>query len=234
MYIDWTYIYLVLPAVAFAMWASAKVNSTFRRYSDVYSQSNITGREAAQMVLQQNGVFGVGIEQVPEKLSDHYDPRSNTIRLSQAVYNSTSAAAIGVAAHEAGHAVQYAKGYSPIKVRAAILPAANIGSGLAMPLILLGILLSGFGAFYQNIAYLGVACFGLCTLFQLVTLPVEYNASNRALEAISSASIFTAQEQEGARKVLSAAALTYVASLAVSIMQLLRLILLVNRNNRRD
>ena len=234
MYIDWTYICLVLPALFFAMWASAKVNSTFRRYSDVYSQNNITGREAALMVLQQNGVYGVNIEQVPGKLSDHYDPRSNTIHLSQTVYNSTSAAAIGVAAHEAGHAVQYAKNYSPIKIRAAILPASNIGSNLAMPLILIGILLSGFGTFYQNIAYLGVACFGLCTLFQLVTLPVEYNASSRALETISNASIFTAQEQEGAKKVLSAAALTYVASLAVSTMQLLRLILLVHRNDRRD
>ena len=228
MFIDWTYIYLVLPAVIFAMWASAKVNSAFQRYSKVYSRNNITGREAAQMVLQENGVFGVQIERVSGNLSDHYDPRTNT------VYNSTSTAAIGVAAHEAGHAVQYAKNYAPVKIRTAIVPITNIGSMLSMPLILLGILLSSFGSQYAVIAYIGVACFGLCTLFQLITLPTEYNASNRAIEAISSTAILTPEEQVGAKKVLSAAALTYVASLAVSLMQLLRLVLLVGRNDRRD
>lgn len=234
MFIDWTYIYLVLPAVIFAMWASAKVNSAFQRYSKVYSRNNITGREAAQMVLQENGVFGVQIERVSGNLSDHYDPRTNTIRLSDAVYNSTSTAAIGVAAHEAGHAVQYAKNYAPVKIRTAIVPITNIGSMLSMPLIFLGILLSSFGSQYAVIAYIGVACFGLCTLFQLTTLPTEYNASNRAIEAISSTAILTPEEQVGAKKVLSAAALTYVASLAVSLMQLLRLVLLVGRNDRRD
>lgn len=234
MYIDWTYVYLVLPAVLFAMWASAKVNSAFDHYSKVYSRNNITGREAAQMVLQENGVMGVGIERANGHLSDHYDPKSNVIRLSDSVYNSTSAAAIGVAAHEAGHAVQYATNYGPAKLRSAIVPITNIGSMLAMPLILIGILLSSFGSFYANIAYFGIACFGLCTVFQLITLPTEYNASNRALAAISSTAILTPEEQKGAKKVLSAAALTYVASLAVSIMQLLRLILLVGRNDRRD
>ena len=157
MFIDWTYIYLVLPAVIFAMWASAKVNSAFQRYSKVYSRNNITGREAAQMVLQENGVFGVQIERVSGNLSDHYDPRTNTIRLSDAVYNSTSTAAIGVAAHEAGHAVQYAKNYAPVKIRTAIVPITNIGSMLSMPLIFLGILLSSFGSQYAVIAYIGVA-----------------------------------------------------------------------------
>ena len=186
------------------------------------------------MVLQENGVSGVSVERVSGKLSDHYVPRNNVIRLSDAVYHSTSTAAIGVAAHEAGHAVQYAKHYAPVKIRAAIVPITNIGSMLAMPLILIGILLSSFGAQYATIAYIGVACFGLCTVFQLITLPTEYNASSRALKAISSTAILTPEEQVGAKKVLSAAALTYVASLAVSIMQLLRLILLVGRTDRRD
>ena len=234
MFIDWTYLYLVLPAVIFAVWASTKVNSAFNRYAKQYSRNNITGREAALMVLQENGVSGVSVERVSGRLSDHYDPRANVIRLSDSVYNSTSTAAIGVAAHEAGHAVQYAKNYAPVKIRAAIVPLTNIGSMLAMPLILIGLLLSSFGAQYATIAYLGVACFGLCTVFQLVTLPAEYNASSRALAAIASTAILTPEEQVGAKKVLSAAALTYVASLAVSLMQLLRLMLLVGRNDRRD
>lgn len=224
---DLWYIILVLPAVILALLASSNVNSTFQKYSKVASHRGTTGADAARQVLMANGVGGVKIERVSGNLTDHFDPKTNTIRLSDNVYASTSVAAIGVAAHEAGHAVQYAEGYAPIKIRSAIIPITNIGSNLAMPLILLGIILS-----FPSLAYIGVAAFGLSTFFQLVTLPVEFNASSRAINTIES---FAADESEvrGAKKVLRAAAMTYVAALAVSLANLLRLLIIVGGNNRR-
>lgn len=230
---DWTYVALVVPCLLLSLWASANVNSTFKRYSSQYSLRHLTGAEAAQRVLRANGVTGVRIERVSGNLTDHYDPRTNVIRLSDGVYNNTSTAAIGVACHEAGHAVQYAQSYAPIKLRAAIIPITNFGSKLAMPLILLGLLFSIFGSFSDILIYLGIACFGLSLVFQLVTLPVEFNASRRALQAISQGDLLTQEEQTGARKTLTAAALTYVAATAVSLAQLLRLVALFG-NRRRD
>ena len=177
---------------------------------------------------------GVRIERVSGNLTDHYDPRTNVIRLSEAVHSSTSAAAIGVACHEAGHAVQYAQHYAPIKLRAAVIPITNIGSKLAMPLILIGLLFSFSGNVSYWLVYAGIACFGLSLVFQLITLPVEFNASRRAMQAIESANILTEDEQRGARKTLSAAALTYVAATAVALVQLLRLILLFGGRRRND
>jgi Zn-dependent membrane protease YugP len=185
------------------------------------------------MILNENGLFDVKIEHVSGNLSDHYDPQSNVVRLSDSVYNSTSSAAVGVAAHECGHAIQHAEGYAPIKIRTAIVPITNIGSRLSMPLILIGILLSAMSAYYIYIAYFGVACFSLCALFQLVTLPTEYNASRRALLSLESCGRLDDDELRGAKKVLSAAAMTYVAALAVSVMQLLSLLIRVRRNDRR-
>lgn len=232
-WIDYPYIVLVLPAVIFSIWASIRVNRTFEHYSQKMCLRGLTGADAARQVLQSNGVYDVSIQRISGHLTDHYDPRNNTIFLSDSVYSNTSCAAIGVAAHEAGHAVQYAKKYTPIRVRAAIIPITNIGSRLAIPLILLGIVLMGVAETYIWLAYFGVACFGLSTLFQLLTLPTEFNASRRALVAIENCGLLNDEETEGARKVLSAAAMTYVAALAVSLAQLLRLLLLVSGNSRR-
>ena len=231
---DWTYFVLVLPCMIFALIASANVNSTFKKYSTQYSQRKLTGAEAAQRVLQHNGVTGVRIERVSGNLTDHYDPRTNVIRLSDSVYSSTSTAAIGVACHEAGHAVQYAKNYAPIKLRAAIIPLTNFGSRLAMPLILAGILFTFLGEFSTVLVYLGIAAFGLSFVFQLVTLPVEFNASRRAMQAIEDANLLSWEEQRGAKKTLQAAAMTYVAATATALAQLLRLILIYGRRNRRS
>ena len=231
---DWTYLVLVLPCVILSMWASANVNSTFKKYSGQLSSRRITGAQAAQRVLMANGVQGVKIQRVSGNLTDHYDPRTNVIRLSDNVYDNTSTAAIGVACHEAGHAVQYAQSYAPIKLRAAVIPVTNLGSRLAMPLILIGLLLSYLGNFSYILVYAGIACFGLSLVFQLVTLPVEFNASRRAMEAISSGNLLTEEEQKGARKTLTAAALTYVAATATALAQLLRLLVLFGgRGNRR-
>ena len=234
MFFDWTYVVFILPFVILSLWASSNVNSTFHKYSKVHSIRRITGAEAAQRVLSANGVSGVRIERVRGNLTDHYDPRSNVIRLSDSVYSSTSTAAIGVACHEAGHAVQYAKNYFPIKLRAAVIPATNLGSKLAMPLILLGVLFSAFADASYTLVYAGIACFGLSLVFQLITLPVEFDASRRAMHAISSANILTAEEQRGAKKTLTAAAMTYVAATAVALMQLLRLIMIFGGGRRRD
>lgn len=231
---DFTYVLLVLPCMLLALWASANVNSTFKKYSGQFSSRGITGAEAARRVLSANGVTGVRIESVPGNLTDHYDPKANVIRLSQNVFSSSSTAAIGVACHEAGHAVQYAKSYGPIKVRAAIIPITNIGSKLAMPLILLGLALSFLEGMSYAFVYLGIACFGLSLVFQLVTLPVEFNASRRAMRAIDEAELLTSQERSGAKKTLSAAAMTYVAATAVSLAQLLRLLLLFTGRRRDD
>lgn len=226
---DYYYLVIVLPCVFFAMWAQFKVKSTFDRYSRVYSRRNMTGAQAAAAVLRAGGITNVRIERVSGHLSDHFDPRDNVIRLSDSVYSSTSVASIGVAAHEAGHAVQYAVGYAPMKLRAAIIPATNIGSMLSMPLILLGLVFN-FGA----IITIGIAFFGLSTVFQLVTLPVELNASNRALAAIEQGGLLYDDEYPMAKKTLWAAAMTYVAALAVSLAQLLRLILIFGGRGRDD
>lgn len=232
---DWSYIALVLPCLILTLWASAQVNSTFKKYSQQMSSREITGAQAAQHVLQSNDVYGVRIERVSGNLTDHYDPKSNVIRLSDSVYDSSSTAAIGVACHEAGHAVQYSQDYFPIKIRAAIIPVTNFGSKLAMPLILLGLLFSTPGSFSNTLIYVGIACFGLSFVFQLITLPVEFNASRRAMEAIEQSDLLTQVEYKGARKTLNAAAMTYVAATAVSLAQLLRLIMLFSgRNRRRD
>lgn len=231
---DWTYLVLVLPCLILSLWASSSVKSTFNRYSTQYSSRRITGADAAQRVLRNNGVHNVRIERVTGNLTDHFDPKTNVIRLSDGVYDSTSTAAIGVACHEAGHAVQYATNYAPIKLRAAIIPITNFGSKLAMPLILLGVLLTFLGNFSYTLVYLGIACFGLSLVFQLVTLPVEFNASRRAVRAISEAGILTPQELTGAKKTLKAAAMTYVAATAVALAQLLRLIVLFGGRKRRN
>ncbi len=233
-YFDWTYIYLVLPCILLSLWASSNVKSTFNRYSKQHSMRRITGAEAAQRVLSANGVTGVRIERVSGNLTDHFDPKTNVIRLSDGVYHSTSTAAIGVACHEAGHAVQYAKDYAPIRLRAAVIPVTNFGSRLAMPLILLGLLLSAFMEASYTLVYVGIACFGLSLVFQLITLPVEFNASRRAMQAIESVNILTDEEQKGARKTLTAAALTYVAATAVALSQLLRLLVIFGGRRRRD
>ena len=231
---DMTYLYLVLPCILLSLWASHNVNSTFQKYSRQFSQRRLTGAEAARRVLQANGVHGVRIDRVSGNLTDHYDPRTNVIRLSDSVYDSTSTAAIGVACHEAGHAVQYAVGYAPIKLRAAIIPITNFGSKIAMPLILAGILFSAMGAFSDTLVYLGIAAFGLSLVFQLVTLPVEFNASRRALQTIEDTGILTEEEQRGAKKTLKAAAMTYVAATAVALAQLLRLIAIFGRGRGND
>lgn len=224
--IDATYIFLVLPAVIFALWAQFNVKSTFSKYSRIASRSGMTGFDSARRILDANGLRDVRIAHVSGDLTDHYNPTDNTIYLSDSVYGSNSAAAIGVAAHETGHAVQHATGYTPIKVRSAIIPITNIGSNLAMPLIILGIILS-----FPTLAYIGVAAFGLSTLFQLVTLPVEFDASGRALRALEGT--LDGDDLSSARKVLRAAALTYVAALAVSLVNLLRLLIMVAGNDRR-
>ena len=231
---DLTYLYLVLPCIILAMWASSNVNRTFRRYENQLSSLHITGADAAQRVLRANGVTGVRVERISGNLTDHYDPKTNVIRLSNSVYDATSTAAIGVACHEAGHAVQYAENYAPIKLRAAIVPITNFGSKLAMPLILLGLVLTFLESFSFTLVYLGIACFGLSVVFQLVTLPVEFNASRRAMTAIRESNILTEEEQVGARKTLTAAALTYVAATAVALSQLLRLLVIFGGRRRRD
>ena len=231
---DWTYVVLVLPCILLSLWASANVNSTFKRYSGQYSRRGLTGAQAAERVLRSNGVTNVRIERVSGNLTDHFDPRSNVIRLSDNVYGNTSTAAIGVACHEAGHAVQYAQNYAPIRIRSAVIPATNLGSKLAMPLILLGLLIGLKGDLSYFLVYLGIGCFGLSLVFQLVTLPVEFDASRRAMTAIAQSELLTEEEQRGARKTLSAAALTYVAATAVALSQLLRLLILFGGRRKND
>ena len=228
-WIDYWYIVLVVPAILFASWAQWNVSSAFRKYGSVRTARGITGREIAEQILHDNGITDVSVESVRGNLSDHYDPRAKKIRLSDGVYASDSIAALGVAAHEAGHAVQHHVGYSPLKLRNAIIPVCNIGSNLSMPLILLGLLMS-----YHPLVVAGIVLFGLVTLFQLLTLPVEFNASSRAMSVLSSSGYLTPGELDGAGRMLKAAALTYVAALLVALANLLRLILLFGRRNSRD
>ena len=224
--LDWTYFFVIIGAI-FSIAASAKVNSTFNKYKRIRSTSGMTGAEAAERILHQNGIYDVGIEHIGGNLTDHYDPRSKILRLSDATYSSTSVAAIGVAAHECGHAIQHKEEYGPLKLRTAIVPAANIGSRLGIPIILLGILLGGNYLLVQ----IGIWVFSLAVLFQIVTLPVEFNASKRALAMVEQYGILGSNEVEHTKKVLSAAAMTYVAAAAASILQLLRLVLLFGRRS---
>ena len=227
-WIDKWYLILVVPAMLLGFWAQHKVNSTYRQYAGVYNSRCITAAQAARKILDDNGLYHVRVERVAGQLTDHYDPRTGVVNLSDAVYNSASVASLGVAAHEVGHAVQHATGYLPLQIRTAIVPVTQIGSRISPFLILLGLF---FG--WEPLVQIGIIAFALVALFQLVTLPVEYNASSRALATLSSG-MLTADETAGAARVLDAAALTYVAALITSIAQLLRLILLFGGNRRRD
>lgn len=228
-YFDSTYI-LVLIGALICMAASGRVNSVFNRYAKVRNKAGITGKEAAEKILHANGIYDVTVQHVSGNLTDHYDPRNKTLRLSDATYGSASVAAIGVAAHECGHAVQHQTGYAPLKIRGSLVPVANFGSMAAWPLIIIGLFMGNETA--SLFINLGILLFSAAVLFQIVTLPVEFNASSRALKVLDKTGILQNEEIGGARKVLSAAALTYVASAASMILQLLRLVLLSNR--RRD
>ncbi len=229
--LDLTYLLLVMPALMLSLWAQFKVSSNFERYSRVRNLRGLTGEEAARAVLRFHGVTNVGISPTRGNLTDHYDPRRNMIFLSESVYNSSTIAAVGVAAHEAGHALQYAEGYTPIKIRSMILPVCNFGSRFAFIALTLGLVL-----YSQQLLLAGILLFTLATVFQLLTLPVEFNASRRALATIEEGDFLSEEERAGAKKVLSAAALTYVAALLTSIAQLLRflLIFLSRGGGRRD
>lgn len=224
-YYDPTYIMVLIGAVL-CMWASFRVNSTFKKYSSVRSRSGLTGAQAAAELLQRNGIYDVQIEHIRGNLTDHYDPRAKVLRLSDATYGSTSVAAIGVAAHECGHAIQHKEEYLPLKIRSAIVPAANFGCRFGIPIILLGVF---FGQFFVQ---LGIWVFALSVLFQIITLPVEFNASSRAVALLEDYGILDSEENRKCKKVLRAAALTYVAAAASAILQLLRLVLIFG--NRRD
>lgn len=226
-YFDYTYLILI-PALIFGLYAQYKVNSTFNKYSEVANSRGWTAADVARKILDDNGLYNVSIAHVSGKLTDNYNPKTNVVSLSDSVYSSTSVAAIGVAAHECGHAVQHAVGYNPIKVRSALVPVTNIGSSLAFVVIAVGLIFS-----MPQIAMLGIMLYSLMAVFQAVTLPVEFNASNRALETLSRQNILESDELNKARKVLSAAAMTYVAALVSSLATILRLYLIVNGNSRR-
>ena len=220
---DSLYLYLVVPAIIIALWSQIKVKTTFSKYSAY--RTDISGADAARKVLEASGVYGVKIERVSGNLTDHYDPKTNVIRLSDSVYSSYNVSAVGVAAHEAGHAVQYANGYMPIKLRSVILPVCNLGSQLSMPLLIIGLI---FNLYF--LVKLGVIFFCGALIFQLATLPVEFNASKRAISTIRENNILIVENDvKYARRVLSAAAMTYVAAILVSLTQLIRLIAITNR-----
>lgn len=225
---DWT-ILLIIPGLVISIWAQIKVQSTFSKYSKMTTSRGLTGFMAARKILDANGLSHVRIEQIGGNLSDHYDPRANVIRLSAAVYSSSSPAAIGVAAHEAGHAIQYATQYAPIKLRASLVSITQFSSGLAIPIFFIGLL---FGS--PALAMVGIFLYVAIVIFQLVTLPVEFNASARAMSVLNSSQMLNSDELKASRKVLSAAAMTYVAALLTSLLTLLRLILIVGRGNRRN
>lgn len=225
--IDYSSLIFLIPALIFTLWAQWNVKSTYRKYAKIPAERGITGSQAARMILDRNGLQSVRIEKISGELTDHYDPKANVIRLSDSTYGVQSAAAVGVAAHEAGHAIQHAVNYAPIRWRTAIIPITNIGSNLAWPLVLIGLLFS-----FQPIAMIGVIFFGTAVLFQLVTLPVEFNASRRALSALTECG-FSDDGLAASKKVLTAAALTYVAALASSVANFLRLLSLANSSKRR-
>ncbi len=236
-YYDPTYI-LVLIGALLCIFASSRVNSTYGKYAKIRSRRGMTGAEAAQRILQMSGINDVQIQHVSGDLTDHYDPSKKVLRLSDSVYGSNSVAAIGVAAHECGHALQHKEGYLPLKIRSALVPAANIGSRLGLPLVILGLILGiGFelpGGGYFSLAQIGIWVFAIAVLFQVVTLPVEFNASGRALKLLGNYGIMNEDEVDDCKRVLGAAALTYVAAAASSILQLLRLVLLTGNRRRRD
>lgn len=228
-YFDPTYILIIIAAII-SLIAQWRVNSAFSKYSRVASMSGMTGAQAARMILQSNGINDVSVQRISGKLTDHYNPSTKVLNLSESVYGSTSVAAIGVAAHECGHAIQHARGYFPLSLRTALVPVANIGSQLSWVFIIVGAILS----FNQTLITIGIIMFSAAVLFQLVTLPVEFNASARALEQLESNGILYRDEVSQTRKVLSAAALTYVAAATTAILQLLRLIILFGGRGRRD
>jgi len=230
MFYDFLY---VLPALILTLWASARVKSTYAKFSQVFATRAVTAAAAARRILDAHGLSDVQIERVAGELSDHFDPSANVVRLSEGVYGSSSIAAIGVAAHECGHAIQYAESYAPIRLRAMIIPVTNFSAKFAVPMVLIGIVLAAYAETLLAVAYAGVILFGFCVLFQLVTLPVEFNASRRALAILEDQSMLDGEELRGAKKVLSAAAMTYVAALASSLLQLLRLLAIINNNQRR-
>ncbi len=236
-YFDPTYI-LVLIGALLCILASSRVNSTYSKYAKIRSKRGITGAEAAQRILQMSGIHDVQIQHVAGNLTDHYDPSQKVLRLSDTVYGSNSVAAIGVAAHECGHALQHKEGYLPLRIRSALVPAANIGSKLGLPIVILGLVLGiGFelpGGGYFSLAEIGIWVFALAVLFQVITLPVEFNASGRALKMLGSYGLMSEDEVGDCRRVLGAAALTYVAAAASSILQLLRLVILSGNRRRRD
>ena len=223
---DWT-ILLVIPGFIISVWAQIKVSTTFNKYSQMKTAKGLSGYGAARRILDANGLSHVKIEQIRGNLTDHYDPRANVIRLSESVYHATSPAAIGVAAHEAGHAIQYARNYAPIRTRAKLVTATNIGSALSMPLFLVGLIFA-----YYPLTILGIILYSLVALFQLVTLPVEFEASSRAMKGLESSAILNEEELKASRKVLSAAAMTYVAALLTSLLTILRLLVLANGRRR--
>ena len=224
---DIYYLVLILPAMLLGLWAQARVNSTFNRYSHVRCRQGYTGSQIARRILDANGLTDVRIEGIRGNLTDHYDPTARVVRQSDSVYDSPSIAAIGVAAHEVGHAIQHANSYAPLTIRNAIIPVTNIGSKLSIPLILLGVVMS-----FQPLVTVGIVAFSLMAVFQLITLPVEFNASSRALATLNGEHYLDEEEVYGARKVLSAAALTYVAALVMSLAQLMRLIALFGNRDR--
>lgn len=220
---------LIVPSLLLALWAQMMVSSNFKKYSQVYNRRGYTGADAARMILDSNGLYHVRIERVSGNLTDYYDPKAEVIRLSDSVYGSASVAAVGVAAHEAGHAVQHATGYLPIKIRSAIIPVTQIGSQLSIPLILLGFLFQ-----LKPLVFVGILFYATAALFQLVTLPVEFNASSRAMKVLEQSEMLAGDELAGAGKVLRAAAMTYVAALLTALAQLLRLILIFGGRRRDD
>ena len=226
-YYDPTYMLIVISALI-SLFAQFLINSRFSKYSRVRSRSGMTGAQAAERILQSQGIYDVAIQRVSGNLTDHYDPRNKTLNLSDAVYASTSVAAVGVAAHECGHAIQHARGYAPLSFRSALVPVANIGSQLSWLFIILGIFFGGS----HTLIMIGILMFSAAVLFQLVTLPVEFNASGRALKLLSETGILQKDEVSDTRKVLSAAALTYVAAAATAVLQLLRLLRLFGGNDR--
>lgn len=224
-------IILVLIGVVISLWAQSRVTSTYNKYSNVRSRTGLTGAEAAMRLLHSQGIYDVTVRQVAGNLTDHYDPRTKVVNLSESVYRSTSIAALGVAAHECGHAMQHNEGYAPLRFRSALVPVANFGSKISWPLILFGLMIGGLGS---PLCQIGILMFSLAVLFQLVTLPVEFNASNRAVRFLDSLGILSGDEVRGTRSVLNAAALTYVAAAASSILQLLRLVILYGGRRRDD
>lgn len=223
------YLLFMLPAIILVLWAQGLVKSRYNKYSGINTSLRVTGREMAEKILCANGITDIAVAKISGKMTDNFNPKNKTIFLSEGVYDSTSIAAVGIAAHEAGHAVQYACGYFPIKVRTAIVPICNIGAGFGLPLCIIGCIFA-----FEALVYVGLVLFSLATVFQLVTLPVEFNASRRALNFIGSSDLFSRDEYTGAKKMLTAAAMTYVAALAQSILQLFYYVIRFTGNGRRD